>query len=496
MTKRTLCVPGSVAAVLALGALMSGVGFVSADARPHDAVIQAHRDRQQQLMESSQAILARAEQESRDLTEAEQTEIEGLNREFEDVDRQVALRERTLTNAGVLTAPRGRQADPDDVDPAGNGANGGRPVNIAPAAAPAGGRVEPQVRATARGTGGFRHFGEFASAVRAARSGGENVDARLRNAAMSTYGQEAVGADGGFAVPPDFRSEIMSRVYTEDSLITRTDRMQSSSNQISLPIDMTTPWQTTGGIQAYWQGEASTITQSKPALENVGVKLHKLSALVPVTEEMLEDAPSMDAYLRRKAPEKIDFKLSYGIAWGNGSGMPLGYMNSPALVTVAAEGAQAADTIVGANVVKMYARLPLSARRNAVWLIHPDAEAQLPLMTIGDTPAYIPPGGLRDNPFGTLLGRPVIPHQVCETVGDLGDIQLVDLSQYLTATKIGGGRDANGLKVDTSMHLWFDQDAVAFKFTLRVAGQPWWSAAIAQRDGSNTQSPFVTLAAR
>jgi len=146
--------------------------------------------------------------------------------------------------------------------------------------------------------------------------------------------------------------------------------------------------------------------------------------------------------------------------------------------------------------VKMLARLPVQSRRDAVWLIHPDAEVQLPLMTIGNQPVYLPPGGLRDNPFGVLLGRPVIPHQVCETVGDLGDIMLVDLSQYLTATKTGGGRDANGLKVDTSMHLWFDQDLLAFKFTLRVAGQPWWSQALAQRDGNNTQSPFVTLASR
>jgi HK97 family phage major capsid protein len=98
--------------------------------------------------------------------------------------------------------------------------------------------------------------------------------------------------------------------------------------------------------------------------------------------------------------------------------------------------------------------------------------------------------------YGSLWGRPVIPHQVAETIGDVGDVMLVDLKQYLTVTKTGGGRDANGLKSDVSIHLWFDQDMVAFRFTLRVAGQPWWPSAIAQRDGSNTQSPYVTLAAR
>ena len=125
-----------------------------------------------------------------------------------------------------------------------------------------------------------------------------------------------------------------------------------------------------------------------------------------------------------------------------------------------------------------------------MWLIHPDAEHQLPLMTLGDQPIFMPPGGLRDSPFGRLLGRPVIPHQVCRTVGDLGDIMLVDLGKYLTAVKAGG------LRSQTSIHMWFDQDITAFKFTLRVAGQPWWSEPTTAANGSFTQSPFVALAAR
>ena len=149
-----------------------------------------------------------------------------------------------------------------------------------------------------------------------------------------------------------------------------------------------------------------------------------------------------------------------------------------------------ADTIVAENVAKMWSRIPVSSRMNAIWLIHPDADPQLHLMTLGDKPIYVPPGGFSGSPFGMLMGRPVVPHQVCETVGDLGDLMLVDLEQYMVAMKAGG------LKAQTSIHVWFDQDLTAFKFTLRVAGQPWWSEATTSRDGSFTQSPFVVLAAR
>ena len=138
----------------------------------------------------------------------------------------------------------------------------------------------------------------------------------------------------------------------------------------------------------------------------------------------------------------------------------------------------------------MLGRLPVQMRRNAVWLIHPDAEQQLPLMTVGNHIVYLPPGGLRDSPLGTMLGRPVIPHQTCQTIGDEGDVYLVDLTQYLTAVKSGGVRS------QTSIHLWFDQGITAFRFDLRVAGQPWWSEVTTAANGSFTQSPFITLAER
>jgi HK97 family phage major capsid protein len=134
--------------------------------------------------------------------------------------------------------------------------------------------------------------------------------------------------------------------------------------------------------------------------------------------------------------------------------------------------------------------MPTNSAQSAVWFIHPDAWPQLPLMTIGNWPVYAPPSGLASAPHGTLMGRPLIPHQICETVGDVGDILFVDMKQYMTIVKAGG------IKSDLSVHLWFDQDLTAYRFTVRVAGQPWWSSSIASRDGSFTQSPFVALAAR
>ena len=98
--------------------------------------------------------------------------------------------------------------------------------------------------------------------------------------------------------------------------------------------------------------------------------------------------------------------------------------------------------------------------------------------------------GLNTKPSGALVGG--LPLEIWNMARGIGGAG----ADYMALTKTGGGRDANGLRADTSMHLWFDQDLVAYKFTIRIGGQPWWSAATPSRDGTFTQSPFVVLEAR
>lgn len=462
-----------------------------------DPIIEQYREQLDELTADSRTLMAAADAEKRDLTAEELDKIKANNFKFKEIKALIETREEVIAQEEELSRPQGRVTEPDDM-PAGE--EDEEPEQASASVRPQAKRKPERPRSTGAkvigdrsrlsGSHGFKSFGDFVWAVKnASISRGVDTDSRLMAAAASTIANESSGADGGFAVPPDYRATIMEKAFGQDSLIARTDRMTSSTNSLTFPTDMTTPWGT-DGIQAYWEAEAAAITQSRPVLQDVTMRLHKLAALVPVTDELLDDAPAMGAYVGRKAAEKIDFKISNAIVRGTGAGMPLGFMNSAALISQAAETSQVADTIVAANVVKMLARLPTESRRSAVWLIHPDAEPQLPLMTIGDQPVYLPPGGLRDAPFGSLLGRPVIPHQTAETVGDLGDIMLVDLAQYVTVVKSGG------LRAQTSIHLWFDQDITAFKFTLRVAGQPWWSTTTASRDGTFTQSPFVALAAR
>lgn len=480
----SLLVPASVIAVLTAGRPLNGTIFA-------DLTIEAHRTRQSELLEQQQNIVAQADADRRELSVEERGQLDTLSAEFERLEGEIVRRERLAAQQERLTTPQPRitaaepiPGDEEEETPA--------PARSPRAAVPALSAAR-QIARPMSGNGGFRSFGDYAQAVVRGSIRGGTIDPRLlqgiRGAAATSFTQEAVGADGGFLVPTDFLNSIIQTISAEDTLLGRTNPLSVSGNSIVVPMDETSQWGT-GGIKAYWTDEAAAITQSKVALKQVQVRLNKLAALVPVTEEMLEDAPAIDSYLRQKTPDALDWQITYALVWGTGAGQPLGIMNSPALVTVAAEGGQTADTINATNVSKMFARLPARSQQNAVWLINPDAQVQLPLMTIANQPVYMPPGGLSEAPLGRLLGRPVIPAQVASTVGDLGDIMLVDWTQYLTAIKSGG------VRLQVSIHLWFDQDISAFKFTLRIAGQPYWSASMAPRSGTNNIAPFVTLAAR
>jgi HK97 family phage major capsid protein len=456
-------------------------------AGPVDEKIRELQDKLLDLNERAQVIQATADAEARALTEDEDRELSRVLGEFSATEEEIERRRIIADQTAKLTQGQGRRSEPQQPEPQ----NAPQPDDSSLYQPRPRSRV-PQIQvAEDRGKWGWKNMGEFGIAVRNAARQGASIDPRLIVNAPTTYSQEGVGADGGFLVPPDFRTEIWQKVNGEDSLLSRTDQQSTSKNTMVWPADETTPWDSTGGIQAYFESESGQLTQSKVALKEKTIRLSKLTALVPVTEELMEDAPGLDSYLRKKVGEKFDFKISHKIISGTGAGEPLGILNSASIVSVTKETAQDADTIVADNISKMWARLYAPCRRNAVWLINQDIEPQLDKLSVavgtGGIPVFIPAGGYSASPYATLKGRPIIPTQACETLGDKGDIILADLSQYLTAVKAGN------VKTDVSMHLWFDYDVLAYRFILRIAGQPWWATYISPRDGSNTLSWAVTL---
>ena len=468
--------------IIDMAALYLLAAFPTATIRNDGGMVDKLKAKLLDLNQAAVDIQNAADAEQRELTDDEQQNIDSILNEFKHVEADIERRERLMRDSARLAESTGRQSAP--AEPHNQGSRERKEIKI----------YREPIDHKAKGQNGFNSFGEFAKSVRMAARNGGQVDPRLIQNAPTTVSTEGTNADGGFAVPPTFRAEIERLVMGEDSLLSMTDQLRTGTNNMTLPKDATTPWQSTGGIQSAWTNELAQMAQSKVALGSDTITLDKLTTLLPVTEELLDDAAGLDSYIRSKVPEKMDFKITDAIVNGTGTGQPEGFMNSAALITVAKEAAQAADTVKFENIIKMWARMYGPCKRNAVWLINQDIEPQLYTMSFEGTsssvPAYMPAGGLSDSPYGRLMGRPVIETQAAQTLGDAGDIMLVDLSKYLTLRK------TEGLRADTSMHLWFDYDTLAYRFIIRLTGKSWYDAAITPKNSANTLSPFVTLAAR
>ncbi len=487
---RTLRLP----ALLALAAAAGGVFPILNEGEDdvstlNDATINGYLERQANLAADSSAILAKLDEEKREPNDEEAKAVKENTAEINRLQGLINMRADALRINASLATPKPRATTPT-ATPQTQENNGG---GARPAFSAGRDRGSPAVQGAHARTQGFGHFGEFSRAVLNAELGRGDIDVRLRNASVSSLASEGAGADGGFLVPPEFRDRILAHVFDESDLLGRTDQQITSRNSISFPVDENTPWGTSG-VRGYWIGEGSAITQSKPEFRERTLKTNKLAALCPVTDELLEDAPSLGNYMESAVGRVFNYIIGNAIIDGSGAGQPLGFLRSPALVTVAAEGGQTADTVNAANVTNMWARMPATNRMSAIWLVNPDVEAQLIRMTLGGSsvafPVYMPPNGLSQSPFATLLGRPVVPHMACKAIGDVGDICYVDLKQYVTAVKTGG------VKTDVSLHLFFDQAIAAFRFVLRIDGRPWPSKPISPPNGSSTLSPFLALAAR
>ncbi len=333
-------------------------------------------------------------------------------------------------------------------------------------------------------------FGDFLGAVIRAGHPHAAIDPRLTRAA--TGASIETGSDGGFMIPPSFATIIESKAAELGQVWSKVRKVPITGNTATIAgVDESSRangsrW---GGVVVGRLGEADQFTGSKPKFHQVALKLKKLGGIMYLSEEMLEDSGAIAAVGTDAFAEELVFVSEDECFNGYGAGQMLGIMRSPALITVDKVAAQAANTVVAQNVIDMKARLPVRSRRTAAWYIDQTVEAQLPSMTIGNQPVYLPQGSLRGSPdFDTLLGLPVIPTEYQSTLGTVGDIVLADFNQYVAIEKAG--------RVAQSMHVRFLYDEQVLKFVTRNDGAPLWKSPLTPKNGGATRSPFIALQTR
>jgi HK97 family phage major capsid protein len=131
----------------------------------------------------------------------------------------------------------------------------------------------------------------------------------------------SVGASGGFIVPPDYMNEIIE-------LLRPTAQVRSSGPRV-IPMPrgtMTMPAQTSAGTAGYGS-EAAKIPSSQQTVGQIIASFKKLTALVPVTNDMMRYAdPAADAFVRDDLVKIVALREDLAFLLGDGTqATPMGF---------------------------------------------------------------------------------------------------------------------------------------------------------------------------
>jgi len=313
--------------------------------------------------------------------------------------------------------------------------------------------------------------------------------ARDISAAYSSH----IGPSGGVLMPETFRNDLLELAHEESVVRGRATVIPMGTPKVTLPAIHETSRASTlfGGVQMYWTEEDADSTESEARFKTVSLEPDTLNGYAEIPNETMQDTLAFSAYFDSTFPRAMAFEEDFAFLQGTGVGQPLGVLNSPAVINVAARAGQVADSLVYENALDMWARLPPSSMSRAVWVINQDAIPELGTMALsvgtGGAPIFLM-NAATGLPM-SLFGRPIVFSEKVNALGTSGDILLADFGFYL----IG---DLQTVTITSSDQYKFKERRTAFSIIERVDGTPWVESAVTPRRGTNTLSPFVTLATR
>lgn len=302
-----------------------------------------------------------------------------------------------------------------------------------------------------------------------------------------------VPSDGGFFLQGETAVDLVTNGFNNSEVLSRCQsRTLNAGTQYLeiIGIDETSRVDGSrgGGVRVYTAAELDSFTQSKSKFSKIRIEPKKLTGLYYASGEVVNNVTFLGQEMRQLFGEEFAFKCQDQVINGNGAGEALGVINAGCTVSVAKETGQLAKTVNTTNISKMWSRL---SGKNPVWLVNRDVTPQLDALSIVAGTSALEP---RFVTYGTdglmrIKGAPVIEIEQCQTLGTAGDVILADFSQYITANR-------GDINEAMSIEVMFLYDQNTYRFIYYFDGQPRWASAITPYKGSNSVSPFITLAAR
>jgi len=271
---------------------------------------------------------------------------------------------------------------------------------------------------------------------------------------------EGEDEDGGYTVPEELATAIMS--YVEEETIVRpraTKIKMASETWTKNKLDQSSTQ--FGGVTVSWVGESDTTTDTKFALAQISMTARKMLMLTTESREILADSNIDFAnYVVNIFGRAAAYFEDYAFLNGNGTTQPLGILADTDIDTV---NRAVANQIAYADINEMFYSLKPTFRRKAVWVGSTGAIQYIDGLVDSDGKPLLSESLKSATPV-TLKGKGFFESEQVADLGTKGDLIFVDFSWYY----IG---DREGITVDASIHDRFRYDEITIRLVKRVDGK-------------------------
>ncbi len=398
-------------------------------------------------VERMDAILAAAQQETRDLTADEEAEYTRLDGSVEQSRKMVEKLTRTANLRDNLNQPQ-------------------RTINF-------GANIVKTLSADEKE---FKNIGEFLFLMR--------FDPNNRKLAEYREQSFSVGSEGGLMIPAKFMPDI-KKIEADTALFRPRAQVIPAGDppdaEITIPVlDQNTNMY--GGIVMYKMAEGASTTESSATLKDFSMKPQGVGGHVVLTNKLLRNWQAAGPFVTNLMGGAKVYYEDMQFLSGNGVAGPTGLIGHKACKVVSRAGAGA---ISFTDIVNMYS-VALQSGGPYVWVTSQTTLPQLCAIADAGSNNLWMPSAVAGTP-NTLMGLPVLFHGRIPGLGSEGDLMLVNLFYYLI-------KDGSGPYVRVSDQVYFLNDKTVFQMIWNIDGRPWLEAPIAlEGSTSNTVSPFVVL---
>lgn len=266
---------------------------------------------------------------------------------------------------------------------------------------------------------------------------------------------EGTDADGGYLVPEEFERQIITAL-DEANVVRSLAKVITTHNERKIPV-------ATGHSTAQWTAENAAYTESNPTFGQKQIDAFKLTDLVRVSTELLQDSAfDLEDYIAKEFARAFGIAEEQAFCVGTGTNQPTGIFTAnggTVGVTSASATAITVDEIIGL----VYA-LKSPYRRNAKFLMN-DATVSLLRKLKDQNGAYLWQPSVQAGQPDRLLGyeiytSPYVPNVAASAFA----IAFGDFDNYWIA-------DRAGKTVQRLNELYATNGQIGYVATERVDGK-------------------------